>query len=188
MKRCTRCGAAKPAERFSRDRRARDGLKYWCKPCANTSAAHWSARHPELEAAGSRRYRAKNHEKSLRENRASGKKTYAKHRESVLAKQRAAYAADPLPAFLRAHKRRVILFAAPGACSAEQIRARIAFYGGRCAYCRGPYEHLDHVVPISRGGSNWAANIRPACSRCNLSKGAKPLSQWLPERPRALAL
>lgn len=71
--------------------------------------------------------------------------------------------------------------AAPGYASPEQIAARIAYYGGRCAYCQtGVYEQLDHVIPIARGGSNWPANLRPACRRCNQSKKAKKLTEWRP--------
>jgi len=31
--------------------------------------------------------------------------------------------------------------------------------------------HMDHVVPISRGGIHCADNLRPACATCNLRKG-----------------
>lgn len=33
--------------------------------------------------------------------------------------------------------------------------------------------HMDHVVPISRGGIHCADNLRPACADCNLRKHAK---------------
>jgi 5-methylcytosine-specific restriction endonuclease McrA len=48
----------------------------------------------------------------------------------------------------------------------------------RCAYCDGRASHLDHVVPLSRGGTDTEANIVPACASCNLSKGAKTLAEW----------
>lgn len=67
---------------------------------------------------------------------------------------------------------------APGYATSEQVLARIAFYGGCCAYCGGAYEHLDHVIPISRGGSNWPANLRPACEKCNTQKNDKTLLEW----------
>ena len=46
--------------------------------------------------------------------------------------------------------------------------------GGKCARC-GSREKLeyDHIVPISRGGSNTARNIELLCEQCNRSKGAK---------------
>jgi 5-methylcytosine-specific restriction endonuclease McrA len=53
-----------------------------------------------------------------------------------------------------------------------------AAYGGTCAYCDAPAEHLDHVVAISRGGADAAHNLLPACAPCNLSKSAKSLAEW----------
>lgn len=43
--------------------------------------------------------------------------------------------------------------------------------GGKCARC-GSREKLeyDHIVPISRGGSNTARNIELLCETCNRSK------------------
>lgn len=31
--------------------------------------------------------------------------------------------------------------------------------------------HLDHVVPLSRGGDHSRANVRVACGTCNIAKG-----------------
>lgn len=53
-----------------------------------------------------------------------------------------------------------------------------AAYGGTCAYCDAPAEHLDHVVAISRGGADAAHNLLPACAPCNLAKGARSLAEW----------
>ena len=43
--------------------------------------------------------------------------------------------------------------------------------GERCAYRgeAGPLEP-DHRVPLARGGTNFIANILPACRRCNAEK------------------
>lgn len=91
------------------------------------------------------------------------------------------------PAFGRLARqcRRARKLAARGYATVEQIEARVAYYGGKCAYCGGPYEHLDHVVPLSRGGTEWPANFRPACKQCNLSKNNKSLTAW--RRGRRLA-
>lgn len=37
--------------------------------------------------------------------------------------------------------------------------------------------HLDHVVPIARGGSHTAQNLRVACAPCNMTKGASMPSE-----------
>ena len=78
----------------------------------------------------------------------------------------------------RNRDRRALLKGAGGRATPEQIEARMAFYGHRCVYCGGPFEHIDHVKPISRGGTNWPANLRPSCKPCNLSKHARTPDEW----------
>ncbi|MGW4076047.1 HNH endonuclease [Streptomyces asiaticus] len=53
-------------------------------------------------------------------------------------------------------------------------------HAGRCAYCGGETcdTHMDHVVPLSRGGAHSIGNVLPACPACNLSKGPKLLVEW----------
>jgi 5-methylcytosine-specific restriction endonuclease McrA len=36
--------------------------------------------------------------------------------------------------------------------------------------------HIDHVLALSRGGSDTLDNVRPSHARCNLNKGANDLS------------
>lgn len=47
-----------------------------------------------------------------------------------------------------------------------------------CFYCNAPSKHLDHVVPLFKGGSHSIGNLVAACQFCNLSKGKKFLSEW----------
>jgi 5-methylcytosine-specific restriction endonuclease McrA len=43
---------------------------------------------------------------------------------------------------------------------------------GRCARCRRRSKELqrDHVIALTKGGSDHITNIQPLCSRCNRSK------------------
>ena len=59
---------------------------------------------------------------------------------------------------------------APGMASAQAIRWRMEMWGEKCWICGGPFEEVDHVKPLAKGGSNWPANLRPACRPCNLRK------------------
>lgn len=61
----------------------------------------------------------------------------------------------------------------------------------RCMLCgrstpsrkRGTIEddapELDHIIPLSKGGSHSYANTQCACRKCNREKGSKPLGQMM---------
>ena len=47
----------------------------------------------------------------------------------------------------------------------------MCYYGRACAQCGSRDRiHKDHIVPVSRGGSNGLENLQPLCIGCNLSK------------------
>ncbi|MBW4096183.1 MAG: HNH endonuclease [Acidobacteria bacterium] len=51
-------------------------------------------------------------------------------------------------------------------CSKEAVKRR----DGRCAYCGGPAQTVDHVHPRSRGGQSSWTNLVAACLPCNQRK------------------
>ena len=57
----------------------------------------------------------------------------------------------------------------------------------RCAYCASyltlELEHIEHIVPLSAGGTHTPDNIVCSCARCNLSKNARPMEEWYREQP-----
>lgn len=63
---------------------------------------------------------------------------------------------------------------------AEYRRNRAAVLEGQptCAYCPRPATTVDHVRPVSKGGTNKIDNLVPACAWCNGSKGAR--DDWQP--------
>lgn len=62
-------------------------------------------------------------------------------------------------------------------------------YGSNCHICKEPIEleasrkvgvgdwkkglHIDHLIPLSKGGMDSLSNVRPAHAECNLYKNAK---------------
>lgn len=67
----------------------------------------------------------------------------------------------------------------PGSHTPAEWRARLAEFAGLCRYCGAPATTRDHVIPISRGGTDNIDNIAPACQPCNSSKGTKMLGEWV---------
>lgn len=65
-------------------------------------------------------------------------------------------------------------------------RKLVRRYRQQCAYCGGSEGgiHMDHVIPLSRGGRHAIGNVLPACQRCNLSKGAKLVAEWKRDESR----
>jgi len=70
-------------------------------------------------------------------------------------------------------KRRAAKWARPTA-TPEEISAIKSRQKGKCFYCHAKTKlTLDHVIPLSKNGSNTAENLVFACVHCNLSKGAR---------------
>jgi HNH endonuclease len=56
----------------------------------------------------------------------------------------------------------------------------------RCAYCEGPADTVDHLLPQSRGGTNSWQNTVAACTRCNNRKANRTPAEagmWLAWKP-----
>jgi hypothetical protein len=51
---------------------------------------------------------------------------------------------------------------------------------GCCFYCgvKADVIHMDHVVPLAKGGRHAPANVVVSCGRCNVRKHAMFLSVW----------
>lgn len=81
-------------------------------------------------------------------------------------------------------KRRQLKHASKGHCTTTQLRARWDYYGGCCYLCGKQATAIDHVTPLTRGGSSWPANLRPACKPCNSAKHNKTLPEYIQFRQK----
>lgn len=52
----------------------------------------------------------------------------------------------------------------------------------KCAYCNSNLDelgkHLDHILPLVKGGIHTLSNVHWVCPRCNLSKNDKTEEEW----------
>lgn len=73
-------------------------------------------------------------------------------------------------------KRRARLRKALGNHTLAEVAAILKAQCGRCIYCFRLLEddyHVDHIMPLARGGSNDRSNIQVTCEECNHKKYAR---------------
>lgn len=74
---------------------------------------------------------------------------------------------------LAKHRRRALLKGNGGTVSPAEWRSILVVHDNRCARCGNQGDMTqDHILPISMGGRNVAANLQPMCHLCNSMKGA----------------
>lgn len=205
MKLCSRCGEEKPAtaDYFHRNKQQRGGLHIHCKSCVNEYVRKYHQEHKQ-EA---REYREANKEKlkAARRVRDLAKKerkqrTIIGNRDRALerTKERQREYRDTHKQYERERKhrwflenreksraafqrRRAIKLGAQGNHTVDDVRTQYQAQRGTCYYCKakvGENYHVDHVIPLSRGGSNGPENIVIACPFCNLSKRDRLPHEW----------
>jgi len=132
---------------------------------AHDRKAH-NARTQAHYALNSDRYRAKNRE-------------YAKaNRPAYRARMAAWIKANPERYRLMSAQgnmaRRVRITGAEGTHTRAEWLAIVARQNDKCLHCPQTGNLTrDHIVPLSRGGSNYASNIQGLCKPCNSRKGAR---------------
>lgn len=82
---------------------------------------------------------------------------------------------------LNGHHRRVLMRGRPRD-SNKILAAHLSRSIDKCYWCGKRLAMatwtIDHVVPISKGGTHTCGNIVKACAMCNGSKSGKSLSEW----------
>ncbi len=158
-------------EKISASRKAR----YAENPAPQKAyARNWANENRDRRAATSRVWREENKEYVT----AKMKDWYSANIEMVLASNR---------------KRRAISRNAEGSHTAADVRGILEKQSGLCANCKTKLfksgvkkYHVDHIMPLALGGSNWPTNLQCLCPSCNLSKGAKHPGDWAKQQGRLL--
>lgn len=173
----------------------------WC----NTDISHMQARakyccRQHMKNAGSKRHRERNPDyykkfranhpeyyKQYRDNNRERRLAYAREQQRKYRATHPTHAANWWNANQDKHrayqqKRRAAKNSNPGSVGVSQRDwDRLARrYRYCCAYCNKKPRllHMDHVIPLKRGGRHAIGNVLPACKKCNTSKNARLLADW----------
>ncbi len=196
MRICSLCKREQAEERYSPDGRLPSGLQSQCKGCRTINQKRYYANNrrdilarahdaycanPEPVRAAYRIYYWNN-----RNERSAAARRWAVEHPDLRRK----YEAD----YREANRERVRYYtkhyyarrrANGGYIGYADWLERCAEFGNRCAYCAsaGPLE-MEHITPVSRGGTHTLDNVVPACVHCNRSKHNRGLLQFMLRRVR----
>lgn len=169
FKACSKCGQSKAVTQFKWRGNRFDS---WCKQCYRDNSNQFNKDNADLHRHQSNQYYL-NH----RGERMDYQRQYTKEHPDQHARwARSWRKRNPEALRVAQHRRRAIKSQSQGTFTIEQFREMCARYGNVCLKCKQPKTLTpDHVIPLSKGGSNSIENIQPLCRSCNQSKGTKSI-------------
>ena len=171
VKACASCNEVLHFSDFHKDKSKRDGLCSYCKECKKSKDKDHYRKNPEKKKASVKDYMKRTGEyyryKPYNPKYYSSDKSKAKKRARDL-------------------KRRVrIKNNGNFEITSDVIKDILDVSNGRCNYCgqdcKGSY-HIDHIMPVSRGGGNNRENLCLSCPNCNWSKNDKTAEEFIEYR------
>lgn len=182
VKQCFRCKKTLPltSEFFYKNRTKKDGFHAECKECSKVAQALSLSDEVKRERVhqGHRAW-CETHKDSLRERHQD---YYHANKETMIAQADAWYSVHKDAARDKSRKYRARKHAAEGTHNTADVLAQYDRQKGRCYWCGsnvGDTYDVDHVVPLSRGGTDWPDNLVIACPTCNKKKNAKLPHEWV---------
>jgi 5-methylcytosine-specific restriction endonuclease McrA len=197
-KRCPVCKTIKNKTEFHKSKNRHDGVASTCKSCSKTKRRLRYIKNKDRELELSKKYYQENKEyyqewrdsnketikvankeyNSINKDKISEqkKKYYEENKERISKKKKIYSQSHSGKAVMRngAYKRR--LKKKNSSISSEDIKNLIK-NATKCYWCGKKLTkdntHIDHYVPLSKGGLHELENLVVSCNKCNLTKSAK---------------
>jgi len=215
LKICTKCKVEKPISEFGKKTGCKGGLNPACKSCLASYAQAYNLRTREQRCAQKREYYKENSDDWVKRRVENSEKikAYSKayrainkdrfnawrrewkaiNKEKVAKYYSEYHSKNPKYRDLGNRRRRAKLAAAEGNHTANDVDLIFSRQSGKCASCNKKLNksgdqkfHVDHIIPLANGGSNWPSNLQCLCPSCNLRKSAKDPFDWAKENGKLL--
>ena len=170
---CSQCHVEKELNEFyAVKKKIGEKLSKKCKICIKNNSKDYYNNHKDKTIANTKKYKKEQKDnntavyiKSLETNRIRQEK-YQKTNSGKMVNKTAA------------HNRRTAY--KDGSVTTEALKQLLIKQDNKCYICKNELDHItprqahiDHIVPLSKGGSHVLSNIAWACANCNLKKANK---------------
>ncbi len=147
----------------------------------SAAAVVWAKKNPDRIKEHQKRYGKKKIEsgKNARQHRERIARDPEKARRSWRRSYRRKYDKDPAYFYFRHLRRRALRSNAAGTHSRQEVESLFKLFDYICLYCSSKATTVDHIIPLSSGGTNFVWNLGPACRFCNSKKGAIPPVEFI---------
>src|SRR5574343_49856 len=173
-KSCTKCCIIKKLSEFYE-------RCSFCKQCHSKYSKQRYYANKEYILERCRKYREENHKRELER-----KKKYREANNKIILENLKKYR-EANPGYVSTYRRNRYARKrnAIGSHTKNDILNLLVLQKSKCAICRCSIKtgyHVDHVVPLSKGGNNDKFNLQLLCPSCNCSKHAKDPVSFMQER------
>jgi len=167
FKKCKKCNLEKDKEEFSKMRTSKDGLFPNCKECTSRYMAKYYENNKEKQKLSGIDFRKSN--PSYRSD------YYLKNKETNIDKNIEWRRNNKDKANAMTRKRRATKLDQLGFMPKDHEQRMLDVYGSKyCMRCSSDKNiHIDHIIPVSKGGLWCLSNFQFLCEGCNISKGNK---------------
>ena len=168
-KTCTKCGQTKTTDNYYK---SKNSLNAACKSCHCEQSMAWQKANKERFAAYKKQWQRDNPDKIF-----AYVSKYRADKPEQVKKWRSDWGDNNLHKSreYRLRKKQIKTDNQIGLITARDIQRILQ---QPCLYCGLQASHVDHIFPLSRGGSHTIGNLAPSCSQCNLSKSTKTIMEW----------
>lgn len=180
MKICKKCKTKKDLTDFYKHPSSKDGRRIICRRCISEKSALEYKKNPTKRIATSIEWNKNNSERRLQIQRNwynRNKKQVSEYYFRTKVHKKKITKLDPLyleKKNIRWHKRRAKLKGSGGSHTIKEWEEAKVKYNNKCAICKKKKKLTkDHIIPITKEGTDYISNIQPLCSTCNIKKGNK---------------